>query len=386
MKEVELVNEKVLLVSKKVHLNDCRLPDLKGKTVTQKQALFDEWKDRGCEWFYIFKQWDNGDFHYAECEKRLARSGRRVFVSSRWIIKAGVYNGKVYNKGMSVGVTRRLLKELGRECLSELFNCQSLTLTSYMLKGFSRGKFTNERELVSAWLRQSYHIKEPVNLKNLILALKNHRLHVSMADLRDFTTSIDKSVEFFLDDKKIYTTEPYQTYSELHSLFIDLIKDSVFLDTRVNPEWSLKRMREVHQKNIKKILDVQMEVIDNVVYYPSDEGLTIKDDILNVELIPDLKETFRESKEMNHCIYYNYRNSLLNKHYLALRVLSPERCTVGINQNGTIDQVRSYHNHSVSETTFSLIRDFVTNKKQNILRLLKTEPCNGTCVEEDMPF
>lgn len=385
MKKVELVNEKVLLVSKKVHLNDCRLPDLKGKTVTQKQTLFDEWKDRGCEWFYIFKQWDNGDFHYAECEKRLVRTGRRVFVSSRWIIKAGVYNGKVYNKGLS-STTGRLLKELGRECLSELFRSRYLTLTNYMLKGFSKGKFTSERELVRAWLRQSYHITEPVNLKNLILAIKKHRIPVSMADLRDFTTSIDKAVEFFLADQKIYETGFSNIYSEQYSLFVDLIKDAVFLDTRVNPEWSLKRMREVHQKNIKKILDVQMEVIDNVVYYPSDEGLTAQEGVLNVELIPDLKETFRESKEMNHCIYYNYRNSILNKHYLALRVLSPERCTVGVNQNGTIDQVRSYHNRSVSETTFSLIRDFVSNKKQNILRLLKTKPCNGACVEEDLPF
>ena len=141
-------------------------------------------------------------------------------------------------------------------------------------------------------------------------------------------------------------------------LLVDITKECFILGITFNPNWSLKRLQQFHQNNIKVIMLSEAQEVEDITYP------VVIEVPKEYKLLDTAKAVFLESKKMSHCLYTNYQIDLKNGSYVAIRS-DKYNATIGLRLNKTnafvnssnitiknswiIDQIRGCNNGVVLE-------------------------------------
>lgn len=228
-----------------------------------------------------------------------------------------------------------------------------------LLKDLLTGKLYNEQTCIQAVLKNSFGVK-PTEV-----CWK----YFKKEELDKFCTDYD----FFplMNRKAITNLNMYYEVFNEHKdkrLLNDAIELAFALDLTINPKWSMKRLKQEHQRMIKITAEKQFEVLNDVPIQKE----TIQDEDKEINMLNDEKSIFIEGKEMMHCLFTNYLSSVQKGRYLAFAVKGKERATFGVTLNNdrkdiVIDQIRGVHNSSVTQETIQKVKDFV-NRHLNTMR------------------
>ncbi|MFA0465439.1 PcfJ domain-containing protein [Vibrio breoganii] len=131
---------------------------------------------------------------------------------------------------------------------------------------------------------------------------------------------------------------------------------------------SLDKLRELHDRWSDQRMQIRFELQQpkntDVPYLNS---FKLQE---NIEHIANYQQLCDEAKEQRHCISI-YHNRLVSGNYLAFRLLSPERMTIGIKRISTkqfpfeIDQICGARNARPTEETRQIIYDWFESNRQS---------------------
>ena len=190
--------------------------------------------------------------------------------------------------------------------------------------------------------------------------LTNGHYYFNIFDLRDFTRNLEDSIDILTNTDNL-------------NLYYDLLTYAVKLNQIVDFKWSIKRINLEHQKQIRTVLEKEIEDKDEVPIYKN----IISGD--NIKLLNSEKEVFIEAKTMHHCLYNCYFDRIQSHNYIAFHMSSPEDCTFSAYKAGDgviFDQIYLSHDRPVQENTRLLAQQFIKDREQNILECFK-EPVNN---------
>jgi hypothetical protein len=226
-------------------------------------------------------------------------------------------------------------------------------LNKTMLQNMIKGKITNHRHYVKAYLKTSPYKKMDISIELFYQV---------------FTHNASNSPKFY---RKVieYSTDPNHALELIkeHGDYIshnitDLYAQAAILNRKVNPKWSTARFKEVHNEWTREIMSMQIKSIKPVDYdYPvlnTPEG---------IELIKNNYELFEEGSLMKHCIYTNYEYRIRNKAYFALNYMRDGvRATVGININSDktfeINQMYGIGNSSIANEHKDYVKNWISTE------------------------
>lgn len=227
------------------------------------------------------------------------------------------------------------------------------------MKDFLTGKIYNEQTCIQAVLKNSYGIKPTEVCWKYFKKEELDRLRTGCNFFplmnRKAITNLNMYYEVFNEHKD-------------KRLLNDAIELAFALDLTINPKWSMKRLKQEHQRMIKIAAEKQFEVLNDAPIQKE----TIQDEDKEISMLNDEKSVFIEGKEMMHCLFTNYLSSVQKGRYLAFAVKGKERVTFGVTLNNdrkdiVIDQIRGVHNSSVTQETIQKVKDFV-NRHLNTMR------------------
>lgn len=368
------------------------LPSLKGLTYEGKMNLFTA---QSIETGYVVKYRGKDSIFVGRYQKGLKRSGNRIFSKKEWVHVVR-FDGKRIVKSKLCVVAYGdeldfLLAFFGVECLKEGLNPCALSLLfskKPVLAGIFRQSITNGRDLLKVWLKGSYGLSRIPSYKvtqDFLNAFSFSRTIPTVADLRDFTTSLEAGMRLLADGNQQEDKEKDNTRREHQMLFRDLVEDAVRLNLRVNPRWSYKRMLLEHQRTTEELMLRSPTELSDRNFYGQENTLHFQG--LECSVLSTEREVFREASEMHHCIFNNYLDMIRRGDYLALSVTEPIRCTVGIRLRYKVgapwdadtqqekvvsfDQVQRRHDLAVNNDIRETIRSLVEDNKDFFGSLMK---------------
>lgn len=374
------------------------LPPLSGMDYSTKMLRYSEFPN---EIGYVFKVRNGGgDFFFGAYEKSYRAVGKRVFTKKQWFNVITMENGRVRNSCLSlVGYEwlHLFVQFMGLECLLDELDENSLERflkNKVVMKGVLTRKITNTKDLVKAFVLSSYKLKTFCyrNMKDYLTT--SLTAFVSITNLIEFTTSVDKSIELLLKGTRKARggdKEEKEYWFDYLQTFVDLVKDAAILNIKVNPSWSYKRMKNMHSLNTDRIMLLKENTLDRSGLYDTPE-FTITDPGLRVNLIDSEWACYKEASVMHHCLFTHYFWSIKRGNYAALSVESPERCTVGLRLNPKgiveIDQIHTIYNHLVTDDTRNRIESFVTDNAAALGLLFqhRSESAKHKDFAEELPF
>jgi hypothetical protein len=221
---------------------------------------------------------------------------------------------------------------------SSLINYVTKTIAEKILNG----KITNNTEVLKAYIKTMRLDCSPRLLLQVIEAgmyTKPHLLQMMAVakDQNQFLTScLNKH------NSEYSHTNPY--------ILQDLIKQAYVLERKIDYSWSENRIREEHSKWTKEIMEVEVAGMVDVISTKALRFSGFKCD--GFKLLTTKKEVYAEGKEMSHCVYTNYWNSVYNGNYLVYQVdWFGERATLGCyisDEQITVNQCYRHSNRAVS--------------------------------------
>jgi hypothetical protein len=214
-------------------------------------------------------------------------------------------------------------------------------LNKTMLQNMIKGKITNPRDYVKAYLKTSPY-------KNLDISPE---LFYKTFTVDEFNSP--KGLRKYI----LYATNPNeglehvakQRTTRYNGELEDLFTQAEMLDRKVNLKWSETRMKEVHAEWTRELMGMAIKSIQPVDYnYPEIETPE------GISLIKSNIELFEEGTTMKHCVYTNYERSVRNKNYYVFRYdREGVRATAGVRIVGinhvVLDQMYSIRNTSVDQ-------------------------------------
>lgn len=234
-------------------------------------------------------------------------------------------------------------------------------LNKTMLQNMIKGKITNPRDYIKAYLKTSPY-------KNLDISPEIFYKSFNTSDAGSpkgfrkyilYATNPNEGLEYVAAQK----TTMYNSQLE------DLFSQAEMLNKKVNLKWSEARMKEVHAEWTRELMGMAIKTINPVNYnYPeidTPEGIT---------LIKSNLELFEEGTTMKHCVYTNYERSVRDKDYYVFKYdREGVRATVGVRVTGpdsiVLDQMYSIGNTAVdTEHKDYFISWLYSNKSQELFR------------------
>ena len=218
-------------------------------------------------------------------------------------------------------------------------------MNASMLEKMIKGKITNHRDYIKAYLKTSPYKKMDVSVELFYKTFKDgYRSAKGSRKFLEYSTDINHVLEMLQGET-------------MNHIIHDLYEQAAMLDRRVNPKWSEKRMNEVHAEWTREIMGMKIKNLKQVEYhYPNislPEGLSF---------INNNYELFEEGTTMKHCVYTNYQKSIENKNYFALRYeYQGVRATVGLRKADQInfDQMYSIGNTKVDDAHVQRVKDWL---------------------------
>ena len=224
------------------------------------------------------------------------------------------------------------------------------------------GKLTNAEDVVKKYL--ALNKIKGVHWRTFALYL-HHSNRYPIAWLQGHTTDVNVAMEvIMLGDISEGDKIPTDEQKEKCRIFRDMFKQALALNVKINPRWSLNRMKEEHTKMTREMMK--------------------KD--LACKLLSTEREVFTEGMEMHHCVYTNYWHEIKEHKYLVFSFESVERFTLGLKltDNGwEYDQAYSKYDKHVNEDSKALIEQFLADPvvKNKLLGL--TDKGNPTDKDEE---
>lgn len=240
----------------------------------------------------------------------------------------------------------QILKILDIDWYNPIFN-QFLTKT--VLEKIISKKITNPIDLCKYILKSNKIDASPKILYNNIINKKISKHNILRC------SKIAKNFNHYME----YLNRTNDVLSA--SILSDLEDQALILETKINYNWSAKRMKCEHDRLTSIIMK---ETLDHM------SDATIQDlakyDIYEEEgfkLLYNEKDVYEEAEHMKHCVYTNYWSQIKDKKYLVYRVnFEGERVTLGMNLKDkmiTYSQANTYRNGRTSEKMSNKLSEFV---------------------------
>lgn len=245
------------------------------------------------------------------------------------------------------------------------------------------GKLTNAENIVKKYLRLN-KIKG-TNWKCFVNFLS--RYNYPIAWVQSHTTNCNEAIKLLVVRKHNSNeelSEEEKALTEKSSIFEDMFWEALALNTRINPLWSLNRMKEEHTQMSRKLMEKDLALKESIDIYGDCPKFDYPCRLLSTE-----QEVYSEGMEMSHCVYTCYWNRIKQYEYLAFAFETPDRFTLGLKLNNNqweYDQAYLKYDKDISEESKAMIERFLadSNVKETLERM-RTEysPIQEEHLEED---
>ena len=225
-------------------------------------------------------------------------------------------------------------------------------LNKTMLQNMIKGKITNPRDYIKAYLKTSPYknldlspelfYKTFTNEPNSPKAYRRYILHAS---------NPIEALEFIEKQRNtIYNSQ-----------LEDLFSQAEMLDRKVNLKWSEARMKEVHAEWTRELMGMAIKSIQPVDYnYPEIETPE------GISLIKSNVELFEEGTVMHHCVYTNYERRVRDKTYYVFKYdREGVRATVGVRMHDyypVIDQMYGPRNTQIDQEHKNYVQQWLKSE------------------------
>jgi len=273
-----------------------------------------------------------------------------------------------------------LKAEHNRGFLSDILFCDSI------VRDILIGKLTNVEAIVKKYL--ALNKIKGVNWK--AFAVYSSRIYTyrqyPIAWMQSHTTDTNAALMVMISGQvKIGDINPTPEQEEKSTIFYDMLKEAMALNVKINPKWSLKRMKEEHKKMTEELMKKDLESKEQVNLYGESPHFDYPCKLLSTE-----SEVFMEGSEMHHCLYTCYWHDIKEHKYLAFAFDASERFTLGlkpIDGEWGYDQAYLKYNNRINKDSKALIEKFLSDSKvKETLRGLKmtpTENKNNNHMDDD---
>lgn len=312
-------------------------------------------------------------------EKSIAFSGDHFFISSK---ELGVFNYNKMEKKVKCNtfskteVLRALIEFPQFDWLKDARDQKYVSDTMFcnsIVRDILLGKLTNAEGIVKKYLALN-KIKR-VNWRTF--AIYSTQLYsyqqYPIAWMQSHTTDTNAALMVMISGRvEIDDNKPTPEQKEKSTIFYDMLKEAMALDVRVNPRWSLKRMKEEHKKMTEELMKKDLEGKKQVNIYGDSPKFDYPCKLLSTE-----REVFMEGSEMHHCLYTCYWHDIKEHKYLAFAFDASERFTLGLElKDGewVYDQAYLKYNKHINEDSKALIEKFMGDStvKETLQGLITT--------------
>lgn len=249
-----------------------------------------------------------------------------------------------------------LKAENNRGFLSDILFCDSI------VRDILIGKLTNVEAIVKKYL--ALNKIKGVNWKAFAVytsQIYSYR-QCPIAWMQSHTTDTNAALMVMISGQvEIGEIKPTPEQEEKSNLFYDMLKEAMALNVKINPKWSLKRMKEEHKKMTEELMKKDLESKEQVNLYGESPHFDYPCKLLSTE-----SEVFMEGFEMHHCVYTCYWNRIKEHEYLTFAFYTPERFTLGLNlKDGewVYDQAYLKYDKQISEESKALVDKFLGDSK-----------------------
>jgi len=265
------------------------------------------------------------------------------------------------------------------------FNWFNEKLYPYVTKGIFekmvKGTVSNNNDIVKAYFKAMHINASP----SLFLKL----ITVSSMSKQDFLRqmSIAKDVNHLIEYYYGCATSESKDYIR-NQLIHDMIQEAHILEEKIDFKWSTSRLREVHKEWTIKIMEAEVNSLDDVTleYVDKFDRYTPE----GFKLLKTQKEVFSEGKVMNHCVYTSYWESIKAGRYLAYHVThGDEEATLGINiynDKLVYNQCYTRYNQSISQGMALKVKEFFDHLYDQVQRDGVLKLNQPVVVEESLPW
>lgn len=330
----------------------------------------------GCFVSSILKR-EDGTIHYSNTEYRVSK-GKVYFLKQSKKTgftvdpkgKMKIWFGKKLNE---LPVNDEFFQALKQEWFKIIyFNY----VTPAVLGKVIAGKITNPTDLAKAILK-AYRIQGSPAF--FLKAINNQSGHFNKG-LFLKGIKVAKNFDHFL----LYFAEN----GAYNSSLFDMIDQAIILESKIDFNWSTKRIEEEHNNFTAQLMDLESdELSDEPLKWLEKLNLNLPE---SCRLLKSQKEVYQEGKMMHHCVYTNYWNSIVSQSFIAINVnYQGSNYTFGINYNKNSAQNRfefnqlqgKYNNPSPQD-----LRDQMKNWIQSLNSTSKIIEEWATITEEVLPY
>lgn len=310
---------------------------------------------------------DDGSVHYAYNSYKIKRS------------KDGYYRQSSKRQGFTLSDKGKLhiwfggtvhnlphlcdvLKHLGKEWFPGEFNN---ILTKGMLEKVLNGKITNPLDYVKAYTKA---VRVSCSPRILMDAVINHRLNGSQLY---HAAQVAKDVNHYIE---AYVNRNYDVFSEnrFHH-YADLERQAMILGEKIDYKWSSKRMQEQHNLWTKRIMEMELDHIDDEPVEKIQPLQALMPP--GFTLLDTQKKVFTEGKIMGHCVYTNYWPSIKSGYYAAVHVdLLEQSATLGLDLSSEkmqFNQMYGKYNQPVSAELKNYVQDWLKEANAQYKHIVK---------------
>lgn len=301
---------------------------------------------------------DDGVIHYAYSVYKIKRS------------KDGYYRHKTKRQGFtyengklevwfggninSIPNIIDVLKHLNKEWFTS-----DLTgiLTKGLLQKVLNGKITNPFDYAKAYIKQMRINCSPKLVLEVVQ--KHNKNSAQIHRAAQVAKDLNHYFEFVIDqsDKNYPEAMPID-------ILLDLEKQAMILDKKIDYRWSKKRMEDEHIQWTKEIMELEIGSLSDE---PLDWIQPMHDMIPNEHftLLDTQKKVFTEGKMMMHCVYTNYWKSVKDGRYAAFHIeFFGEKATLGLNiyrEKILFNQMYGKRNQAVSNDFTVYVKNWIAD-------------------------
>lgn len=250
-------------------------------------------------------------------------------------------------------------------------------LSNSIMRDILLGKLTNAEDIVKRYLKT-------LKLKNIHWKSYVQYLWADCSYpinwLQHSTTDVNMAMEVLSEGE------------EKLDIFNDMVIQALMLSVKVNPKWSLKRMRQEHIQMTQTLMKDELKNKEQIPVYEEPPLINFDCKLLNTE-----KDVFTEGCEMHHCIYTNYLKRIQNRTYIAFSFTSPERFTLGLKRTAEgfeYDQAYCRYDEPLDTKYMDTVNAFLSHPTVkgylNRMNVIYPNPIkasfNGNNGEDELPF
>lgn len=360
-------------MTNEIKIRDGRLDEFFQKSIKEQRYLYFYKKDYDYDDIVRFTDTEK-NMIVSRVEKFIVFSGNHFFRKSKETGKF-IYNKKeakvkcnTFSKAEILNALTLfpqfdwLKAEYKRGFLPDILFCDSI------VRDILIGKLTNVEAIVKKYL--ALNKIKGVNWKAFAVytsQIDSYRQY-PIACMQSHTTDTNAALMVMISGQvEIGDIKPTPEQEEKSNLFYDMLKEAMALNVKINPKWSLNRMKEEHKKMTDELMKKDLEGKEQVNLYGESPHFDYPCKLLSTE-----SEVFMEGFEMHHCVYTCYWNRIKEHDYLAFAFYTPERFTLGLNQKDgewVYDQAYLKYDKQISEESKALIEKFLGDSK--VKRTLK---------------